>query len=187
MNKIRNLNKLKNQKGISTLEFAICLMIFILVFSFFFDLFLIGYRQYTVSREVTNISRIVADQSGSLSVTPKDFPGGPDSYFTTTKLYKKLNSTFQGLGIGKNDWNMRMRIKTKNPKTGKSLYKTAAITPGAPGIACDYRDYIEIIVDYNYKWSLWNQFLPKSMQLKGSNEISRQVFSEYKADYSKWE
>lgn len=163
--------RISNKKGMSTIEFAISLMVFILIFSYIFDLVLITYNQYSISEQTTQIARQIAKQSGCLRITPYNFPGGEKNYYSTTELYNIMNEKMTKLGITEDKWDIV--IKTN----GKSF----TLTPTSPGFNTEYGEYISVETIYNYEWGLWSQFLPKAVE--GKTVVNRGAFSEYNHDF----
>lgn len=173
--------KLKDKKGISTLEFVICFLTFILFFSFIFDLFMFSFRQFTISRRANEIIRILSNQSGVLATVPPSYPGGDKNYMNSTELYNELNKSLSGLGISSSDWKATVTVKDKNAVNNAK--KSITLAPGK-SIQSDYRDYIEFNIDYVYTWGLWSQLIPGT--LKTNVNINRNGFCEYKYDYNTW-
>ena len=171
-------NKLKCKKGMSTILFVISLLVFIMLFSFVFDLFLITYRQYEVSQKTTMIVRQLAKQSGVSYKTPLNFPGGSKAYMSSQKMIDSFDKTFTGLEVPKEDWKVQIIIPSKN---GENYYD---LTPYSD-IETDYRQGIGIKLTYNYTWGLWSQFTPGIV--KGQTVVEKFAFSEFKHDYSSWQ
>lgn len=159
--------KIKNNKGMSTIEFAISLMVFLLLFSFIADLFIITYRQYMVTEQTTRITRQIAKQSGVEASTPYNFPGGDGNYYTTGELYAVLRKQLRKLNIADDDWTVEVITTSSRFKLGSNQ----------SGIRMNYRDPITVKIAYQYKWGLWSQFIPNLM--KGETVAERSAFCEY--------
>lgn len=187
MNHIKKkINTSKSKRGMSTIEFVIGLFIFIILFSFLFDLFLVSYRNYAVSNEATKLIRVLSNQSGIKRFSEPNFPGGDEAYLTVNEMYDRINRKLTSLGISDDEWKAIIRVKNKKASTStKEIKRTYVLKKDTAGIVSDYRDYIELEIQYNYKWSIWSQFLPT--EIEGSNDVVRYGFSEYKADYATWE
>lgn len=106
--------KLANRKGMSTIEFAISLMVFIMLFSYVFDLCLITYKQYAVAEQATQMARQIAKQSGVEKTTPYNFPGKGDNYYTMPELYNIMERKMDNLNIPESDWTVRISVVDKS-------------------------------------------------------------------------
>lgn len=174
---LNNIRKtLANKKGMSTIEFAISLLVFIMLFSFVFDLFLITYKQYAIAEQTTQMARQIAKQSGVEASTPYNFPGGDENYYTTTELYQTMDKKMSKLNISKSDWSIVIKTLDKSQPSGFQK-KQFTLIPNHSGIRTNYRDYITVEVTYNYKWGLWSQFIPG--EVRGKTVVERSAFSEY--------
>ena len=178
---MKKLKYIKNTKGASSIEFVISLFIFILLFSFVFDLFFIAYRQYAVSKEANNLIRIVTTQSGVLKNAPNNFPGGDDNYLTVKEMSDRIKDKFSGMGI--TNYNVAISAESDIMPGVEKIILLPNVS--SSGIQTDYRDYIKVSINYEYKWGLWSQLLPT--ELKGNMTVSRTGFSEYKFDYNDWD
>lgn len=176
---MKKFNHIKNTKGASSIEFVISLFVFIMLFSFMFDLFLLAYKQYSVSKEANSIIRILSIQSGTLPSTPLNFPGGNNNYLTTIEMNNRIKDKFNGIGI--TDYTVKVKAEDKSLPSGERVMTL----PSLVGIKTDYRDYIKLEITYNYKWGLWSQFIPGD--LEGKMNVSRTGFSEYKFDNTDWD
>lgn len=174
--------KLVNQKGISTLEFVISFLVFIMLFSFIFDLTLITYKQYAISEQATQMAHQIAKQSGIELSTPYNFPGGGENYYTTTELYDVMERKMSNLSIPSSDWSVVISSKDKSAPSYAQI-KSFTLARNHTGIRSNYGDYVSVKVTYNYKWGLWSQFVPG--EVAGTMVVERHAFSEYNHDYSK--
>ena len=174
--------RLVNQKGISTVEFVISFLVFIMLFSFIFDLTLITYKQYVISEQATQMAYQIAKQSGIEKTTPYNFPGGAENYYTTTELYNVMERKMSNLQIPSSDWSVVISSEDKSAPSYAQL-KSFTLAQNHSGLRSNYRDYISVKVTYNYKWGLWSQFVPG--EVIGTMVVERHAFSEYNHDYSK--
>lgn len=95
----RMLNKIQEKKGSSTLEFVICMLIFVMVTAFIVDLFVISYKHYVISANCTKAVRVLAIQGGIDNTPPDNFPGGNPNYMSNLEFRNYLNglsNTVQG-------------------------------------------------------------------------------------------
>lgn len=91
--------KLRERKGMSTLEFVICMLIFIMVTAFIVDLFIVSYKHYVVAANCTKSARVIAIQGGLGNRHPENYPGEASNYMTNRefKTYlDELANTVQG-------------------------------------------------------------------------------------------
>ena len=88
-NKIKQ--KLKEKTGMSTLEFVICMLIFIMVTAFIIDLFIVSYKHYEVSSHCTKTARVLAIQGGLGNVKPQNYPGDNANYMTNREFKTYLD------------------------------------------------------------------------------------------------
>lgn len=180
LNKIKK--KLANQEGMSTIEFAISFLVFIMLFSFIFDLSLITYKQYVVSEQATQMARQIAKQSGCENATPNNFPGGNANYYTQLELYKVMERKMSNLKIPNSDWKVVVKSKSSAGSSSTRQF-TLSNNVNNKGIQTQYRDYITVQVTYNYTWGLWSQFIPTTA--KGQTIVERSAFSEYNHNLNK--
>lgn len=163
-----------NKKGMSTIEFIISFMVFIMLFSYIFDLCLITYKQYAVAEQTSQIARQVSKQSGCEKVTPFNFPGGNENYYTQLELYRIMERKMNNLNIPATDWNIIVKTKTAS---GGIKQVTLTNSTANNGIKAQYRDFITVQVTYNYEWGLWSQFVPGTIE--GKTIVERSAFCEY--------
>lgn len=172
------IDKLKECKGISSIDYIISFLVFILLVSFVFDMFLIGYKQYQVSRVATTLVRDMAKQSGLKSTVPYNFPGADNNYMTTNEAYNYISTEMKNMGI--DTWNTQVTMTNRSDKKSYSF----TLANNYPGYNTDYRGEISITINYDYKWGLWSQLAPGITG--GSRTVTRTGFGEYKHDYTSW-
>ena len=83
--------KLRDKKGASTLEFVLCMLIFVVVTAFIVDVFMISYKHYVVSANCTKAVRVIAIQGGLSNDTPDNYPGGNPNYMNNKEFRSYLN------------------------------------------------------------------------------------------------
>lgn len=176
--------ELLNKKGMSTIEFAISLMIFIFIFSFIFDLCLITYNQYAVSEQTTQMARQIAKQSGLESATPQYFPGGNNNYYTSSEIYDIMKRKMNNLNVSEDDWNIAIKYEDKSNASQIQIkqFNLTSENLNNFNVRTNYGDFITIEVTYNYTWGLWSQFIPNIV--KGTTVVERSAFSEYNHNLS---
>ena len=170
--------KLKERKGMASIDYIISFLVFILLFSFIFDMFLIGYKQYQVSRVASAIVRDISKQSGLKSTVPFNFPGGDGNYVRTNEAYNFTETQMKNLGIDK--WNAQISMTNR----GNNKKNSFTLAKDYEGYNTDYRGEITITINYEYKWGLWSQLAPGVKG--GTRSVTRTGFGEYKHDYTSW-
>lgn len=174
------IKKIKETKGMTGIDYIISFLVFILIFSFCFDMFFIGYKQYQVSKVASTIVRDITTQSGIKNTVPNNYPGGDGNYVRTDEAYRFIEKQMSNLGI--TNWSVQISMKDRN--TSASSEKTFILTNNSSGYNTDYRGEISITINYTYKWGLWSQLVPGT--LNGSRSITRTGYGEYKHDYNNW-
>lgn len=170
--------RLKNKKGMSTLDFIINVFILLLLFSFLTDLFVISFRQYKVSQFSNELIRVISKQGGVRTTAPNNFPGGNANYLDKTEFQNIISDRLQDIGA----INYRVRLYKES---GGSETSVLYPVPTATNFVVDYQEYVRIEIRYEYKWSLMSAFIPGG--LKGYLNSSKVGYSEYKYDYSNWQ
>lgn len=85
------IQKIKDKTGMSTAEFVICMLIFIMVTAFIIDLFIVSYKHYEVSANCTKTARVIAIQGGLDNECPENYPGGNSNYMTNREFKTYLD------------------------------------------------------------------------------------------------
>lgn len=175
LNKIKN--KINNKKGSGLLEFAICLLIFILVFGFIFDLFLISVKQHYITKETNRLVRVIGQQGGIEKVPPAGSANNRE-YYNANEFYNDLNSYMLDRGIV--SWDGEIKVQDRTSKV-ESIYQLGA---DDIGIKANYRDKITLKVNYKYKWGIWSNFIPGEQI--GERTVERVSFCELKRNFDDW-
>lgn len=182
MKKLRKIklpfHKLKEKKGMSTLEFVICFMLFLTVFNFLADMMLICYKQYVVTSACTEMVRQIGTQGGISNTVPINYPGLDRNYLT----YKEINAWID-------DLNSTYYLEADEVYAEISYYTD----PGNPDsmvtyntkdtkttLYLPYGSYVSLTVYYPVNW----QYISIA-----SGKDVRSMFSvtkEYVTDYVSW-
>lgn len=171
--------KIKERKGSSTIDFVISLLIFIILFSFVFDFFFIAYRQHQVSRLTTDVTRVVALQSGVLPKAPRNYPGGEMNYYAIDDLDTGILRYMEDLGIT----NYKVTISMQDRNSNSSPVKSFVLSSSSSGYNTDYRGEITVTIEYNFKRGIWRNLFPIA---DGHRVVTRTGYGEYKHDYNSW-
>ena len=84
-------NKIRDKKGMSTIEFVLCMIIFVIVTAFIIDLFIVSYKHYIVTTNCTKAARVISIQGGLGNGCPDNYPGGNSNYMTNREFRTYLN------------------------------------------------------------------------------------------------
>ena len=181
------LKKIKDKKGMSTLEFVICLMIFLTVFTFLTDLFLILYKQYVVTSAASEISRQVGIQGGIATKKPENYPGSDGNYLT----YKELNNWISGLNDAfflEDDSIFCEITYYPNPADASSA---VTINPKTDNntIYLPYGSYVSVTIYYPQQWTFTSTLTGFNQDTDDFGPSKKSTFSvtkEYVTDYVSW-
>lgn len=165
--------KLKEKKGMSTIEFAIGMLILVTMLIFFCDLFKISYTYYVANQQLNYVARTVGIEGGVHAVEPTGFP---EKYYTSGDVLKSMEDGFKGAGVKPSDFSVVIR----DVNTDKSI----TLTPSS-NITVDYTKGVNVEVNVKYKWNLLSQILP-FVNKDNSFTVKRYVVSEFKYDYNNW-
>lgn len=172
-------NKLSNQKGSSVLEFAIGLIIFVMIAAFAFDLFFIGQKKFHISTYTTKTARILGVQGGVTTATPQGFPGGDTQYLTSSELTDYIQRAMDGIHI--KDYTVTLK---EFDKSG-NIVKQTTLGNGTD-FQVDYRNTLEINIDATYQWSAM-KYISGGILDKSSVGASRNATSEFKYNFDEWD
>lgn len=159
MKKVRN--RIKNKHGMTTIEIAICALIFIVAISGFVDLTQVLNKLNTISQTNSYIARTISKQGGVRTRNIDNFAG---EYVTTQELYRNVETSLTRSGIPHNNWELYIDEYKIKPETNTPIR--------------NYGETINIRLDVKYNWTLISNFIPgKITQTKKSY---RNVVSTYK-------
>ncbi|NLZ35686.1 MAG: hypothetical protein GX889_12470 [Clostridiales bacterium] len=142
--------KIKNQKGLSTLQTVVIAITVIICISFFVDLTNVVKKQQAVSLTSTFVSRTVAKQGGVRVSVPSEFMEKED-YINSADLYNKVKKSMNSANISDNQWS----LKIKTPTQG-----TITIKPNTNLTLVDAGKNMEITLTVNYKWDVVSKVIP---------------------------
>lgn len=165
--------KLKNKKGISTIEIIIGVFIFLIILCFLLDLLILLWKFSVIAQTNTEVARIAGIQGGVLSSPPHAWPGGNKNYITISELDAMLTDKFESAGIASNEWEIRIGSGGISKNGGKSTAKY------------DYKDTFSVEITVDYRWDFMSNILPGN--LKQSITSKRPAMSEWKYNYDSWE
>lgn len=167
-------NKSKSKKGASVLEFAMGLLIFVLLFAFAVDIIMITTKQHTVSQTANQIARQIAIQGGVKQSAPTGYPGGDKAYMDSKEMVVYLQEEFKDAGIAPTEWKLELEgfSPSGHPVGVRSL------TNGT-NFEVDYQNLFEFEIEYQYKWNIIGQIIPPMGKMSTSVQ-KRSAISEFK-------
>lgn len=179
INKIKS--KLKNREGSSVIEFAIGLLLFVLLTAFVVDMLFVGNKRFLVAREATEISRMMAVQGGVKSITPVGYPGGNKTYTTSRELLKNIDTAMTNAGV-KEGWSVTLTKYNKQGQIIKQGYLTEKTN-----LEVDYMESMDVEIHATYKWLLMSQFDFVGLKEEADVGAKRHSVSEFKYNFDDWE
>lgn len=149
-------NKLKERKkaGVNTLEMIVIVLIFILMFGFFLDVFFVLNQHYVASKEANVITRQLAVQGGTTHFTPHYTMYSGDTYITVPNFYHRVNSRIEGVGAEVNP-----RIYVTSYEENGAIGSSSALHDGNE-IYMTYQQPFTVQLSYDYKWQIMGQMIP---------------------------
>lgn len=176
-------NKLKEKKGISSLQITIGALIVSFVFAFLCDLVHVSNRMQSISSAMSYVSKVVSNQ-GCLTNNPEsayvDSSGNRlyeidyiknKKYVDANNLYNAVLNIMNSDGIPTSDWKITIGGQTLSANMKTPLY--------------DFRERIPITVEINYSWNTIANMLPiNSSLLSGTFASSQEIVSNYKIRYA---
>lgn len=168
----RTIYKLKNKKGISTIEIVIGVLIFIVVLCFMMDLLILMWKFSVIAQTNTEVARIAGIQGGFLNTPPHAYPGGNKNYITISELDAMLTDKFESAGIASNEWEIRIG--------SGGITKNGAKRP----VRFDYKETFSVEISVDYRWDFMSNILPGN--LRQTITSKRPAMSEWKYNYDDW-
>jgi hypothetical protein len=173
--------KLKNREGSSVIEFAIGLMLFVLLTAFLVDMLMIGSKRYLIARETTEVSRLIGIQGGVSSAVPTGYPGGDRAYLTSLELYKQINERMEQSKIQNDEWKATL---SEYNKSGQKI-REIELTP-TTSFQVDYMNSMDIKIGASYHWNLMSIITGGALDVAEVGAV-RHTVSEFKYNFDEWE
>lgn len=177
----RITDKLNENKGSSIIEFAIALMMFVLIVAFFVDILTVGGKRFLIAQETTKISRVIGIQGGVGSAVPVGYPGGDRSYKTSLELYKQIDEKMKSTNIERDAWSATL---TEYDKNGQVI-KEVLLTPQT-SFRVDYMHSMDIEISASYSWKMMN-VITGGLLNDANVGAKRHTVSEFKFNFDEWE
>lgn len=165
--------KIKNKRGISTIEIMIGMLIFLVTLCFLTDLLMLLWKFSVVAQTTTQVARITGIQGGALASAPTDWPGGAGNYVNISGIHRIVEEKFETAGISSSEWTMKIG--------GGNVGKDGTRATGQ----IDYTDNFTVEAIVNYHWDMTSNILP----LVNLNQIitaRRPAMSEWKYNRNSW-
>lgn len=164
--------KLKDKKGASTIEFVLCMLIFVMVTAFIIDLFIVSYKHYMVSANCTQAARVISIQGGLSNACPDNYPGGNPNYMTNREFRNYLNELAEEIQGDTGEFKVYIDYSYIDnydnviEKTGILVYhyknnKNGNVTKNyyPQDFLLPYGSFITLRVEYTYEFfytNIWN-------------------------------
>lgn len=173
------IKKLKEKKGLNSIEMVIGSLVVITLFAGMTDFIKIHNKMQSVSSSISYVSKIVANQ-GCLTNNPESSyinSNGTKYYYIdyiknkkyvdSNTLYNSINRIMQSDGISSSEWRIYIGGQQLSPTTHTNLYS--------------FGDRIPISIEIDYSWGVLAGILPISeSMLSGTLRSSQDVVSTYK-------
>lgn len=170
---------LKNKKGFITIEYVMSLLIFVLLFSFVFDLTLLTVQRNRATNILQSMVRVVQVQSGLETSTPANFPSIGNSYLTTSTFIANSKTLFSDVGINPDTVKIELSgtLSNGNPVSTELSPTTT--------IQLKYKTPFTVRLTYDHSFSIWSHFVPGLRSCEQT--ITSVGLAEYKQNYDIWE
>lgn len=172
---------LQNKKGMFSIEYAITLMIFLMILTFTLDFAVISVKRNSMSQFSQTVVRQVRVQSGLERTMPDNFPGTESTYVTTDQIRDAFFNKLQGLGLDSDGAEMVIEgINTSGSK------QTWTISEGSlPNVLLDYQSPFTVKLTFKYRWGFFSSFMTSDPEKKFT--VKSTGITEYNRDADQWE
>ena len=169
----KSMYKLREKKGVSTIEIVIGMLIFLIALCFLMDLLMLLWKFSVIGQTTTQVARITGIQGGALKSPPTSWYGGANNYTNINQLHNLVEDKFQSAGIASNEWEMTIG--------GGSIGSGGTVSTGE----IDYKTNFEVVTTVNYHWDYVSNILP-FVDLNQTITAKRPAMSEWKYNYGEW-
>jgi len=156
--------KLKEKKGIGSIEIVICSLIIIMMIGGLVDMIQITQKLDTVGQTTGYVARTIQKQGGVQTMKIPNFHG---KYTTTPVLYENVKEMMAANGIPEEDWKLSVSV-------GNQIYP---ITPSTSVPIVDYGHRMKVILEVKYRWTVLSNMIP--VGLEATKDSIREVLSGY--------
>ena len=172
--------RLKNKKGMLSIEYMISFLIFLVLLTFTADLAVLSVKRNQMTKFSQTIVRTVRTQSGLMWEMPTNFPGSKDSYVTSSEVANAFLKKLTDLGLPTTDATIVLE--------GTNIHgqqKTYTIKPGQEASAnLKYQTPFTVTLKFKYKWGLFTSFMKNN---EGMLTITSSGYTEYNQNSDNWE
>lgn len=151
--------KLKEIKGLNTIETAICTMIILVAIGGLIDLNGIMKKFNATASTTSYIARTISKQGGVRMNKPSSYSG---QYVTSQSLYEDVKSNLNNAGIKDSEFRVRINGYTLSPNSNVPIVS--------------YGGDLKVELTINYSWKLLSQFNGSQNFSKTSNRIVASSF-----------
>lgn len=173
------LNKLKEKKGASMVEFTGAMFLFLILVIAGFEFFMMGHKYMTVSNFTNDLARTISIQGGIDTRTPSGFQG-VGTRFNNYKTSADIMNSVVRLGdkIGQDPGDITIELKYQ--PIGSNSFVTKQLNSNS-SCEIEYGDRFEVVVNYIFRMELLNQVV----NVKDSYTVERRKggVSEFEHDY----
>ena len=170
---------LKEKRGFFTIEYVMSLLIFIILFSFVYDLTLIVVQRNRATNVLQSMVRVVQVQSGLEPTVPTYFPTVGNSYLRSETFLNNSKRLLSDLGINPDSVVVSLSGTSID---GSSL---DAEVKADSNLQLKYKTPFTVKLTYRYQFTIWSNFVP------GLNDCEQTLtsvgYAEYKQNYDEWD
>lgn len=165
--------KIKDKKGMATIEFVASILLILILFVFTYDTFRIAYKYYVANQQLNYIVRTIAIQGGVQSEVPTGFPG---KYYTSSDIVYSIQDNFDRAGVKSDEYTVMISGNGKETKLNNNT-----------NLKVDYKKGVNIEVKVKYNWTLFRNIAKMINNGERDLSVKRYAVSEFKYDYNNWE
>lgn len=143
---------LNNQKGFSSLEITIGVIILLVIISAITDFSRTAAADSSVSAIANYVAETLSEQGGLSQTKPEGFIG---NYVKPNELLSHIKQSMDSIGIPEDRWKLELQTESDG--------SPRLITSGSDFETLPYKSKLTIILTYQNKLSLLNQQLPVNL------------------------
>lgn len=117
--------KLDENRGSMLIEYSIGLLMLVVFVAFCLDMIIVGHKHYYIGEEMSNVSRVISVQSGAELITPARYPGGSESYQTSSEIIDRMDKVAKVAGFKRDEWELYIEEIDSNG----NVIRSGALTP----------------------------------------------------------
>lgn len=170
--------KMKEKKGSAFIEYTVGLLMLVVFVGFSLDLITIANKHFFISSEMSKVARTLSVQSGVQQYTPNGFPGGDESYKSSSELLEEIREEASTVGFKDDEW----EVHYKEINHSGNVVKEGVLT-NETEFNVDYLNKISVTFIGKYDWNLIDSMVPVG-EKDHKMTISRMSMAEFVRDYS---